>query len=141
MPGFPARSSPVKEDRELAHHGQRVRCSGPTGPAQGVVSSATRPPPAPTWTTLFCPAGATLSCASSTHSPPHLSQAARRCPPSVLGPCSRPCACLPPLPLVIPGLISGSTRSGCSFVACCCCKLAHIHPEALLSLKQFSSYL
>lgn len=46
-----------------------------------------------------------------------------------------PCACLPPLPLVTPGLVSGSMRLGCSFVVCCCFKLAHIHTEALLSLS------
>ena len=53
VPGFPARSSPVKEDRELAHHSQRMRCSGPDGPAQGMVFSFIRPLPAPTWTTLL----------------------------------------------------------------------------------------
>ena len=51
--------------------------------------------------------------------------------------------CLPPTPA------SGHPRSLlCNykirlFLFCCCCcfKLAHIHTEALLSLKQFSSYL
>ena len=51
--------------------------------------------------------------------------------------------CLPPTPA------SGHPRSLlCNyeirlFLFCCCCcfKLAHVHTEALLSLKQFSSYL
>lgn len=132
----------MKEDRELAHHGQRMRRSDPMGQHRAwfpLPRPHRQHPPGPLF---FVLRGQFELC--FLHAKPSPSLPGSKALPSVCAGALflpwaplTPLACLPPLPLVTPGLFSGSTRLGFSYFVVVV-KLAHIHTEALLSLEQFT---